>query len=269
MPPYLTCPVLRLHKLADYSESRLQVQQLNNMADAEAKAKAEKLAAAKKRVCRRPRTHLECCNSYGLPRLTEVCSQVEALKKQKAKKTGAKTEDVSEPVAKTPNLEETPEETPPPEQGAEAEDDAGAAPHVDDTKAADEAAGEPPATPYSHQRKPSLSVQSKMRSSSFRQSLTSPLPNTPGSKAPSFDPEEDTAPEIYRKQAARIEELERENKRLAKEATEGEKRWKKAEEELEDLREADGTRSELKAGSQIPGNSADELTKLVGSMDRI
>jgi hypothetical protein len=92
------------------------------------------------------------------------------LKKQKAKKTGSKAEDVPEVVAKTSNTEETPEETPPPEYVADVEDDAGAAPHDDDTKSAEEPAGELPTTPYSHQRKPSLSVQSKMRSSSFRQS---------------------------------------------------------------------------------------------------
>lgn len=189
------------------------------------------------------------------------------MKKQKAKKTESKVEDVAETAAKTPNSQETPAETPPPEYVAETEDGAGAASHVNDTKSPEELAGEPPATPHSHGRKPSLSVQSKIRSSSFRQSLTSPLISTPGAKTPSFDPEEDTAPEIYRKQAARIEELERENKRLAKEATEGEKRWKKAEEELEDLREADGTRSELKAISQISGTSANELSKLVSSLD--
>lgn len=39
---------------------------------------------------------------------------------------------------------------------------------------------------------------------------------------------------------ARIEELEKENKRLAKEAAESEKRWQKAEDELADIREDDG-----------------------------
>lgn len=43
--------------------------------------------------------------------------------------------------------------------------------------------------------------------------------------------------DIYREQAQRIDELEKENKRLAAEAEEGEKRWKKSEEELEELRE--------------------------------
>lgn len=70
----------------------------------------------------------------------------------------------------------------------------------------------------------------------------------------------DTAPEIYRKQAARIDELEKENKRLAKEAADGERRWKRAEEELEVIREEDSSRPTSKSGSQ----SSEELEKLVG-----
>jgi chromosome segregation ATPase len=54
-----------------------------------------------------------------------------------------------------------------------------------------------------------------------------------------IDPSGDTAPEVYRRQAAKLEELEKENKRLAKEAQDAERRWKKAEEELEELREKD------------------------------
>lgn len=64
----------------------------------------------------------------------------------------------------------------------------------------------------------------------------------PGAGATSpgpFSPEGDTAPDIYRKHVARIEELERENRRLAKETADSEKKWQKAEGELADLREAD------------------------------
>lgn len=112
------------------------------------------------------------------------------------------------------------------------------------------------AEPVSEIQKPtSISVQSKMRSASFKQS-TSPL--SPGL----FSAEENTAPEIYRKQAAKIEELEKENKRLAKDAADGEKRWKKAEEELDDLREADGDATKQKEVSQS-GLSSDEVEKLV------
>jgi hypothetical protein len=52
---------------------------------------------------------------------------------------------------------------------------------------------------------------------------------------------------------ARIEELERENKRLAKEAADSDKRWKKSEEELADLHEADGETADGKpaADSQV------------------
>lgn len=109
----------------------------------------------------------------------------------------------------------------------------------------------------SHQRKQSLSLQSKMRSSSFRQGSTA----GPLSPNYAFSPEGDTGPDIYRKQAIRIDELEKENKRLAKEASDGEKRWKKAEEELEDLREADDD-STPKDTSSNSGTSQ-EVEKLV------
>lgn len=79
-----------------------------------------------------------------------------------------------------------------------------------------------------------------------------PLSPGPGS------PEGATAPEIYRKQVARIEELEKENERLAKVNTESEKRWKKAEGELEDLRESGD------APGKPPGSS-DEAEKLVSA----
>lgn len=82
---------------------------------------------------------------------------------------------------------------------------------------------------------PSLAQQSKLRSTSFRTGSAGPPPS-PGP----FSPEGDTAPDIYRKHVARIEELEKENKRLGKESADAEKRWKKAEEELADLREAEG-----------------------------
>jgi len=103
----------------------------------------------------------------------------------------------------------------------------------------------------SHQRAPSISQQSRMRSSSFR---SGGLPS-PGY---GFPTDGDTAPEIHRKQAIKIEELEKENKRLAKEASDAEKRWKKAEEDLEDLRDAEG---DLAKGAA--GGSSSEVEKLV------
>lgn len=96
----------------------------------------------------------------------------------------------------------------------------------------------------------SLAQQSKIRSSSFRTGSGSgpsgPLSPGPGS------PEGATAPEIYRKQVARIEELEKENERLTKDNSESEARRSKAEETLEELRESSGK-----------AQSGDELLKLV------
>lgn len=57
---------------------------------------------------------------------------------------------------------------------------------------------------------------------------------------PPLTPDGDTMPDIYRKQALRLEELDRENKRLEREVRDGEARWRKSEEELEELREASG-----------------------------
>lgn len=101
-----------------------------------------------------------------------------------------------------------------------------------ESAAADEPAVEdaPAETPVSPTQ--TAASQSKLRSSSFRQGTVSPT-GFP------LSPEGETAPEIYRKQVARIEDLEKENKRLAKEAADSEKRTQKAEEELADLREAD------------------------------
>lgn len=110
---------------------------------------------------------------------------------------------------------------------------AGAAESKPESAAGDEptvedASAEPPASPNTA----SLPQQSKLRSSSFRAGTVSPT-GFP------LSPEGETAPDIYRKQVARIEDLEKENKRLAKEASDAEKRWQKAEDELADLREAD------------------------------
>jgi hypothetical protein len=179
-------------------------------------------------------------------------SKPEDTKEEDAKSEDAKPEDAKPEDAK-PELEvEAPED-------ANGDDSKGT--EGSDGKDAEQTVSEPASgltTPLSHQRKSSSSIsqQSKMRSSSFRSS-TGPL--SPGH---GFPPEENSAPEIYRKQALRIEELEKENKRLAKEASDGEKRWKRAEEELEDLREAEGDSSSKKDASSAVGSSG-ELEKLV------
>lgn len=119
-----------------------------------------------------------------------------------------------------------------------------------------------PSSP-SLQRNPSLSIQSKMRSSSFRQSSGSALQSPSVPMTPGFGPDGDTASSIYLKQAARIDELEKENKRLAKEATDGERRYTKAEEELEALREAE---SETPAQKGTAGEEVEKLVRGFGSL---
>lgn len=116
--------------------------------------------------------------------------------------------DTTQPESKDDAIDDKPVE-------ASAEDD-----KMEDTPAAD-------AT--------SLAQQSKLRSTSFR-AASGTVPLSPGA----FSPDGDTAPDIYRKHVARIEELEKEAAKLGKDLGDAEKRWKKAEDELADLREAEG-----------------------------
>ena len=130
-------------------------------------------------------------------------------------------------------------------------------------------AAEQPASNDAHNRQASLSIQSKIRSSSFRRQSLSQGPLSPtanGSKSPdlpTLTPEGDSINSIYRKQAARVDELERENRRLAKEAQENEKRWRKTEDQLEELREASGDVAQLKARAEKADARIEEFNKVV------
>ncbi|KAH7149179.1 hypothetical protein B0J13DRAFT_621069 [Dactylonectria estremocensis] len=199
------------------------------MADAEEKVRQEKIAAAKKRV--------------------------EQMKKNKKKGTASKK--AKPEAAETPAVdavEETPE--------APASDEK-AIQEAPEEKLDESAVKEPeslleePSKDDSEEQSPSatpsLAQQSKLRSTSFR------VGSSPSGGAPSpvpFSPDGDTAPEIYRKHVARIEDLEKENKRLAKEASDSEKRWQKAEEELADIRDDDSDDADGK------GESTGQLDKL-------
>ena len=125
---------------------------------------------------------------------------------------------------------------------------------------------EAPAKPP-HNRQPSLSLQSKLRSSSFRRTSVSQGPLSPnGTKSPDLPvlpPDGDSVNSIYRRQAARLDELEKENRRLAKDLQEAEKRWRHAEAELEELREASGEAAELKSRAQKAEVQMEEYQKLV------
>ncbi|MCJ1251552.1 hypothetical protein MMC30_008787 [Trapelia coarctata] len=217
------------------------------MADAAEKEKAEKLAAAKKRF--------------------------EQLKKQKEKgKTPGDKAAGKKKGADKPTIEGA---APPPdgEATSSAEPLSTAADAIsEDTYDATEDKGvvldpETPSKP-GHGRQPSLSVQSKMRSSSFRRTSipSTPLsPTTNGGKPPNLptlSPDGDAVTEIYRKQAFRLDELERENKKLSKEVEISETRWRKTEEELEELRENSGQVAELKSRAEKAEAKTDEVSRL-------
>ncbi|GAP83065.1 putative m protein repeat protein [Rosellinia necatrix] len=140
-------------------------------------------------------------------KLAAARKRVEQMKK-KSKKAGTAKKDKQKEEA-------------PAEAAAEVE------PEATTSAAADEDASEGPSSPA--QTPAPLSQTSQLRSPSFRQ----------GPLSPTLSPDGETAADIYRKQVARIDDLEKENKRLAKEAGDAERRYKKAEDELADLQEAD------------------------------
>ncbi|KAL8714483.1 MAG: hypothetical protein Q9225_006569 [Loekoesia sp. 1 TL-2023] len=210
------------------------------MADAKEREKAEKLAAAKKRF--------------------------EQLKKQKekSKKSGDPKKKEDSSAAK-----EEPAEAPSTEPPAAASETSNADSQEAQRPAADEET-EDSVKPSDispkplHNRQPSLSLQSRMRSTSFRRTSGTQLPTSPtinGSKSPILNPEEDVT-EIYRKQAARLDELEKDNKRLIKESRDAEARYTKAEEELEELREASSEIPSLKSKLSQSASLSEEVSKL-------
>ena len=172
------------------------------------------------------------------------------MKKQKAKKAGgAKKTKEEKPEATEPESSTAATEEQAPEEAApEPVQATSASPGpVDDD---DDEPGElPKPTTQSHGRKPSVAVESRMRSASFYRGDT---PTSPTASTPVGEVSRD----IYRQQAQRIEELERENKKAYVEAKEAEDRWKKLEEELEELREEKGD-------AALAANKGKEADKLV------
>ncbi|KAI9802645.1 MAG: hypothetical protein M1825_002667 [Sarcosagium campestre] len=185
--------------------------------------------------------------------LEKAITEVEQLKKQKGKKAISKKKDEqgsgdadaakdsserSEAIkddAKQLEQSGNPDgqsETKPEENVAEA-DDGGLV-----------ASASVPANDTGPSRQPSISVQSRLRSSSFRKSISQP-PTSPSNvlkspTLPPLTPEGDTVSDIYRKQALRLDELEKENRRLKDQLNDNEELRRKAEHETEELREAQG-----------------------------
>ena len=196
-------------------------------------------------------------------------TQVEALKKKgKGKQTGEKA-DKKETPAPIPEGKSTVPEEKKDEEDAPAEAATASPPAEEDEPAPEDGSK---TTKTGHGRQPSLSVQSRMRSTSFRRASGGYTPVSPTSaiasgkgptNLPTLSPEGDAVTEIYRKQASRLEELERENKRLARELEAAETRWRKSEEELEELREGNVKVAELQARAEKADAKNEEITKLV------
>ena len=121
----------------------------------------------------------------------------------------------------------------------------------------------------SHGRRASASVQSKIRSASFRRGSLSQGPLSPSasefrSNDPSVtSPDGDYITSVYRTQAARLEELEKENKRLGQEAESAVRKLRQTEEELDELREGSGHVAELRTRIQELESHTEELSSTV------
>jgi hypothetical protein len=181
------------------------------------------------------------------------------------------------PAVETPEpepAEQTPEPTVEPEENNEEEQQETPAEPMPDAPISPEPETSPDETKElpvrgAHKRQPSLSVQSKIRSSSFRNSISTAV--SPGSSIkspplPPLAPDDEQIHEVFRKQASRLEELEKENKRLEKEFNNANGRREKAEEELEDLRESSVEVIELKDRLAKAEKQVAELESLVYSI---
>ncbi|KAI7234296.1 hypothetical protein KC330_g4922 [Hortaea werneckii] len=190
------------------------------MAD-EDKEKAEKLAAAKKRFEQLKKEQQKKGKKGGSKKKEDKAAKDEAKAEVEAAEAAVGDEAGED--------KEAPEDDKKP--GEDKEEDAG------ETAAKDEESSE----------KPSESKQSKQRSESFRQGSSGPL--SPGAEVQ----------DLYKKQAARIEELEKESKSFKQQQDEGASRLAKAEEELEKLREDSSDVAELKTKSKEAETLKEEL----------
>ncbi|KAL9096052.1 MAG: hypothetical protein Q9165_001574 [Trypethelium subeluteriae] len=201
------------------------------MADTEEKEKAEKLAAAKKRF--------------------------EQLKKQQKGKKGGAASRKKEDKPET-EIESTPAASEAQEDIKTADGEAtGEAQNSHDNEAADQVTAEP--TTPTVDRQHSETAKSRLRSASFRHGSSSGAVTAAGNG--SVDAESEVQ-DIYRKQAQRIEELEKENIRLQDEAKNAAKKISERQEELEELREGSGEARMLKDRAEELGKLKAEVTSL-------
>ena len=158
--------------------------------------------------------------------------QQKKSKKATGKKKSEKTADASESKPECEVLSEDADTAGPPADEKEA-------------GSTNEEVAEAIERPGDLQRQSSVSMQSKKRSESFRQS---------GASA--------ETQEIHRKQSARIEELEKRNEAVQKQNEDSTARLVKAEEELEALRKACGDVADLRAQAKEVGKLQTELASL-------
>ncbi|ETN43540.1 uncharacterized protein HMPREF1541_02699 [Cyphellophora europaea CBS 101466] len=195
------------------------------MGKEEDKEKAEKLAAAKKRVAQLQKKKKAGAKSGATSKDKSTKDDTPKSPTKDAAdaepEEDGPTETEEKPLEDNKTTSEEPVDadeadfnaaiaaatSPPPDEGSAAKSP------EDDTFPADA-----PSRARHIGRQASISLQSKLRSTSFRD--TAPGPTSPGAGP-----------------LARVEELERENKRLAEEAASHESRWRRTEEQLEELRE--------------------------------
>ena len=244
------------------------------MADRDEQERAAKLAAGKKRVM--------------FPALNEAASytdcsfvQYEQLKKQnqKGKKAAISKKNDEKTIEEvTPSEDVVSQDKAsgnPTAKGSDVFKQEAAAEHseaVNDISQRDHDDGDRDSgETEKHTRQPSLSLESRIRSKSFRQATPIMSPSSPSAtdpkspNIPALNADGESMTEIYRKQAARVEELEKENRRLAKEAKEGASRWRALETELEELRESRSGDLDLRSKADQVGALEQEVAKLVSS----
>ncbi|KAJ5683423.1 hypothetical protein N7462_006588 [Penicillium macrosclerotiorum] len=265
------------------------------MADEEERVKAEKLAAARKRVAQLQKQKKKANK--------KAASTTDATKDAEESKESEPTEDPTAAVETAPPADgpaeeklqdETSAETTSLEQPAEQESQEQPAEPAEPIESPVEPMPPAPTSPdpeadpqparldtprASHGRQPSLSIQSKMRSSSFRKTSVSQGSAPPSASSLKSPPQSlppltgdgESVHEVFRKQSTKIEELEKDNKRLEKELSEATTRWRKTEDQLEDLREAsvDGAelREQLKKAEEKAA-SLESLKEEVASLQR-